>query len=1462
MRRIIVVAALVVLGAPVALALALLVAINTDWGRAHLADAVRSATAAGPVQVEIGRLTGALPGHFRVERLRLSDASGVFAELDRVELAWSPWALLTGTVAIEAITADGGRITRAPVLPDSPAPEPEPARGLSLAFPAPPVAVRLGGLRVAGLQLGEALVGQAATVSAELSASVTGSAATAKGWVEAASQDAAARLDLDLAVVPGDGTLRVELRAHEPAGGVAAGLIGLADRPPLDLVLTGTGTLADWKGRLKGGFGTGAEADMKLGIGSDEAGTRVTVDGTADLAGVLPDEMRTAIGPSPGLGLTIRFAPDGSIALERAAMRTAAGTLEGVARITVDGQPIEADARVRVERLDFLSDIAGVELAGAMAIQLRLVDEGRRVEVSATGSPVVASTPLGGLTIEMSADANTALAGLPESVAWTAAASVETPGLPDVDAPALLGPRIAVRASGTTTGNGQNLRVDGLNVVSDAGLIEATARLSDARKLDLNGTITLTDLARFSEVAGRSLSGSTTLGIDGSVLLDPFDVSAVLDLTADALGLGDPALDRLVGSGPELSAGVTLDAENRLSVHGLTVRMAAAQANGDAELILPDGALDGLIEVAAPDLSVVGRALAVDVSGRGGLSLALGGTLGEPTASASWRLAPLTVQGTRFTELTGSATLAGLPQAPAGRLDLRASSGGEAVTLGAAYAVAGDRLRVDGIALDGAGLKGRGDVAVNLAGPLADGRITLAVPDLGRVGVVAGFPGMTGSLDAQVTLSASDGQSATLSGRVQDLAVDGSTRVSSIILSGVGRSLLSKPSGSLRAEFGEVLQGDDTLLSQGLLTAESDGSTARLALSVNGEGEVPYRVTAGVSAGVGKTPLRISVDNLDAEVADAAFALQQPTRITLGAKPRIDDVALRVDGGTMTGGGRIDPRDLDIKLAVRDLPAALARLADPDLKLTGTIDADLVLSGPVNDPTGRLTMSAPAIRTTDPALADLPPLSATAEARIEKRRLTATMAASVGTGVEAKLAATLGLAAAPVGSPPRLDNTAPQDIKLDVEAALEQLSAYLPLNGGRMAGQASIHVAVAGTPADPVVNGTASLRDGAIDQPAIGLYLEDVRLEANGRGDRLEIETLTASAVSGGTLEGSGGVSFDVDQGMPADLKLAARRLVAVDTDEAEIMLDADLTFTGMRPDYRLAGTVTVLPSEVRIPDQLPPSVVELQVTEVRNGVVVRSPEIKEKDGDAESAGVPITLDIKIDIPGKVFVRGRGLDSEWGGDLTVTGRADDPDVKGGLQVRRGKFDGLGRTFTFERGQVVFDGSPPDDPTLNMALVTEVAEIKAKVLVSGRAQDPTIELASEPAMPKEEVLSHILFGSSRAQLSPLQALKLAQSAAVLSGRLGSGGGITDTIRETLGADTLDVDAGDGAEGSRGASLSVGKYVAPGVFLKLQQGLSGAGSKAVVEVEITDSISVETDVGADSQSRVGVNWKVDY
>lgn len=1455
-RRLLLAAVAVLVVLPLGAIVAAVAMLNTDWGRERLAGLIASGTAGGPVAVGVGRITGPLPGRIGLADLRLSDADGQFAAFERVDLVWSPLDLLRGRVTIGSVEIAGGGIERAPVLPESPDVE-EASGPPSLQFPAPPVAVRLEAFRISELRLGEALAGRAMTVGAELAAAVDGTSAIAGGWIEARTADGRARLDLDLAVVPEDGTLRARIRAHEPQGGIVAGLAGLPDRPPLDLSLTGDGTLADWKGRLAGGFGPGAGVDLALAVASTADGTSIAAEGTAALLRLLPDEIGALAGPSIRLDLAARRGPDGAVRVARAAVEAAAGRLAGTAALDADGLPTEADLTLTVPDLRPLSGLAGTPLDGVANAGLSLAEGGRSARVVVTGAPVVAGTALAGLAVEATARAESALARLPAAVGWTLEAALDTPPVAGADLPDLLGPRLSASAAGMAATDGGTARVERLSVAADAARIEATAALADGR-VTAAGTATLADLAPLFGAAGQDLAGTAELGFESTVLLDPLDVSALLDLTARGLRLGDPALTRLAGPEPSLSAGVTLDAADRLAVHGLTLQLAAARATGDALLDLAGGHLEGQVDVSAPDLRAVGEAVGADIAGAGTAVLALGGTLRAPTASASWRVAPLTVQGTRLSTLTGTATATGLPDAPSGRVELRAVAGSETVAFRTDYALAGQRLRLGGLALDGAGLRGRGQLDVDLAGPLAEGELALAASDLRRMAAFAGAPFEGGTLDLKLGLTSRDGQGARVTGSVRKLAIAGGTTVSSVTVSGDGRDLLGTPAGTLRIEAGEVRQGAEAVVGKALATLRADGSAAEATLSLDGERGVPYRLTAAARADLDRPPLRVAVSKLDARVADVAIALEKPAQVTLGPAPRIDDLALRVDEGRITGGGRIDPANLDAALAVRGLPAGLSRLVDPKLRLSGGIDADLSVRGPLSDPTAQVSVSAPRIKATRPALADLPPLRARAEARVEDRRLTASLDAAVGEGVTAEMRAAARLRPGAAGAPPSLDESGPVDARLDVEAALERVSAYLPLDGGRIGGQASLHVSVSGTAADPVTDGTATVSDGMVERPTAGLYLRDVQLAARGEGERLVIERLTAAAVSGGTLRGDGGLSLDVTEGMPADFRLRADRLTAMHTDEATVAVNADLALTGRLPEYRLAGTVTVLPSEIRIPDQLPPSVIELEVTEVRNGVVVRSP---ESDHAAEGGGgVPVVLDVRVDIPGQVFLRGRGLDSEWGGALAATGRADAPVVEGRVEVRRGRFDGLGRSFGFERGRVLFDGGPPDNPTLDMVLATEVAEIAAKVVVSGQAQDPKIALQSEPALPEEEILSRILFGSPRAQLSPIQALKLAQSAAVLSGRLGSGGGITDRVRETLGVDTLDIDAG--GEGARGASLSVGKYVAPGVFLKLQQGLGAAGSKAVVEVELTDNITVETDVGADSQSSVGVNWKVDY
>ena len=92
-------------------------------------------------------------------------------------------------------------------------------------------------------------------------------------------------------------------------------------------------------------------------------------------------------------------------------------------------------------------------------------------------------------------------------------------------------------------------------------------------------------------------------------------------------------------------------------------------------------------------------------------------------------------------------------------------------------------------------------------------------------------------------------------------------------------------------------------------------------------------------------------------------------------------------------------------------------------------------------------------------------------------------------------------------------------------------------------------------------------------------------------------------------------------------------------------------------------------------------------------------------------------------------------------------------MSGSIGVKRGSFDALGQGFEFESGEVIFDGGPPDNPRLDVELIADVADIAASVLVTGPAQDPAIELASEPALSRDEILSRLLFGQAQAGFRP-------------------------------------------------------------------------------------------------------------
>src|SRR3546814_17692228 len=98
-----------------------------------------------------------------------------------------------------------------------------------------------------------------------------------------------------------------------------------------------------------------------------------------------------------------------------------------------------------------------------------------------------------------------------------------------------------------------------------------------------------------------------------------------------------------------------------------------------------------------------------------------------------------------------------------------------------------------------------------------------------------------------------------------------------------------------------------------------------------------------------------------------------------------------------------------------------------------------------------------------------------------------------------------------------------------------------------------------------------------------------------------------------------------------------------------------------------MEGRFTTETVEISLLTDLPPTVVSLDVVEVKNGVVQAQPPAAE-----EPPPIDALLDIVVEMPRRVFVRGRGLDSEWRGRISVQGPAASPAVTGTPELLRGQ----------------------------------------------------------------------------------------------------------------------------------------------------------------------------------------------
>ena len=284
----------------------------------------------------------------------------------------------------------------------------------------------------------------------------------------------------------------------------------------------------------------------------------------------------------------------------------------------------------------------------------------------------------------------------------------------------------------------------------------------------------------------------------------------------------------------------------------------------------------------------------------------------------------------------------------------------------------------------------------------------------------------------------------------------------------------------------------------------------------------------------------------------------------------------------------------------------------------------------------------------------------------------------------------------------------------------------------------------------------------------------------------------------------------------------------------------------------RLAGALTIDQANVAARLPTPSGVVAMDVIEKN-----RPPELMTTALPPPGiGGEGWALDVALRAPGRVFLRGRGLNVELSLDAHVGGTTTQPQLSGVARVVRGDYDFAGKRFEFDPQSVVHLSTHARDIRLELLATREDPTLTAGVRIRGTAAKPEITLTSTPSLPSDEVLSQVLFGRTASQLSPLEAAQLASTLSSLAG--GGGLDVIGNLRTFAGLDRLAL--GGGTAGS-GVSVAGGKYLTNNVYLEIA-GSGRQGPSAQVEWRLKRSLSVISKVGEQAGSSLAIRWRKDY
>lgn len=1444
-------------GAIAVLVLLLLVAamvavlIGTRAGRLWAAEQALAFAPQAGVEIAVENLDWPELGRLSFDRLALSDGGGAWLEVETLRLDWRPSELLMATAAIERIEIERVALLRTPEAPAAEESGTEP----TVALPTLPGSLRVESFDIHLIEIAPAVAGQSVKLTGGIE----------MRWPEQGELSLSAKLreaDAGRTALVADvgvdriGSLSVLVEVDDAAGGVLTNLLAIPDWPRTRVWLQGVGTLADWRGQYEANVGTAASARGSL-VANLADMSRLAVDGDAHIASDLPALFGVSGLPDLNTTYTLSMADLQRLTLESLRVTTLQSQVEASGSLTAEG---------RIERLEFSARAGADDWAALLPPEFGFGVA--QVSGDVTGS---IEQPIANLTAQVDslrgpqgvdlARVNCSLALRPASAAWDTGGECTLAGASGQAAlEAALGEEAKLSISATfAPDSGQltvpSLRLDGKQVgLQGAATVQLPATAGDLPAADAQVTIQIAELAPFARQFAVPVSGPLSLSLQGK--------SDVAGAVAGRVAVESrPRWSADLGVPPPLQGPVSLttrfDLGSDLVLSLSDGRLAVGRLRGqfDGRAALPDGNVGANARLRLQTEEPLTLPVGAFAPGTSELLLDISGTLVAPRIEGQARVPDVELpQATFGAPRTGfTVELSGNDVSGALRLltDLR----GQPLSMETALSLRDqDLVQVHDLILSAPGTTLNGQLSGRLSRNLWQGAIELEAADLSLAAAPLDLP-LQGAAAATIELSAIDGrQIASLAARLGRLSLqqgDSAIAVEDVTVSAVARDLFGTPALSARAAVSDLVS-PQARIPEAEATLDGDVNAMNWKLRVKAEREASLTVALSGTAAQDNEAFDIVVTSMDGAIAAAPLSLRAPLKVRLeSGRQSVTDLALSIGTGRIDASTTLEANALRARLAIADLPLEPFAQFAAGMSVEGTLAVTGGLHWTVRDQSLDLKADVAGLGLPSEGN-DWPPLEIELTGSWQGRNLTIEGTTGGFGDTPGRFSADIPLLAGARALEATIPSDAPLSASLLWRGEIGPLVLLLPLSEHVLDGQGELDLKVEGTIADPRLAGSARLSKGVYEHLHWGTRFEELDLVARGDSSGSLLMEGSANDGRGGTLAIEGAVALERPDHPNGWLTVKLNTLHVLARDELMGDVSADIRAEGDLEDILLKGRTTVDRMEIQIPDRLPPSVVDLNVQEVGKPTRAPPPEPEEKTGP----GPTTRLDLVVSMPGRVFVRGRGLDSEWGGELTITGTSRKPRIVGTLNVIRGKFAFAGRSFDIASGSLRFSGGEEVEPEISVSIEHSRADLSATIALSGPVSAPILSLSSDPPLPDDEILARVIFGKSVRELTPLQSLQLAQSVAQISGAL-SGGGVMDTLRQTLGVDALTVD-----EGEDGPKVGVGKYLLDNVYVGVRQGATAGSGELAAEIELTPNLSLQSEIGQDARGNVDLNWHLDY